>query len=101
MNNNRRKEIERAINRLWTFEIEISETMSKLEDLKSDVEDILTDEEDARDNIPESLQDSERYEKSDAACDNLSNAVDALEDIIISTSIDFQEVASYLQNAME
>lgn len=100
MNNNRRKEIKDVIDRIAGFEIEISETLSKLEDLKSDVEDILTDEEDARDNIPESLQDSEGYEKSDAACDSLSNAVDALDDIV-STSVDFQEVIAYLQNAME
>ena len=100
MNNNRRKEIKNIIDRIASFEIEISETMSKLEDLKSDVEDILAEEENARDNIPESLQDSECYEKSDAACDSLSDAVDALEDII-STSIDFQDVVAYLQNAME
>lgn len=100
MNNNRRKEIKNIIDRIASFEIEISETMSKLEDLKSDVEDILAEEENARDNIPENLQDSECYEKSDAACDSLSDAVDALEDII-STSIDFQDVVAYLQNAME
>lgn len=100
MNNNRRKEIKDALDRIRGFEMEISETMSKLEDLKSDVEDIMIDEEDARDNIPESLQDSERYEKADLACDNLANAVDVL-DNIISTPADFQEVVSYLEAAME
>lgn len=100
MNNNRRKEIKDVLDRIKGFEIEISETMSKLEDLKSDMEDILTDEENARDNIPESLQDSEQYEKADVACDNLANAVDLL-DNIISTPADFQEVIAYLENAME
>lgn len=100
MDNNRRKEIKDVIDRIGNFEIEISETMSKLEDLKSDVESILDDEEEARDNIPESLQDGERYEKADAACDNLSNAVNSLEEIIAAPA-DFQEVIGYLEAAME
>lgn len=100
MNNNRRKEIKNIIDRIGNFEVEISETMSKLEDLKSDMEDILDNEEESRDNIPECLHGSERYEKAESACDNLSDAVNALDDII-DTSIDFQEVIGYLKAAME
>lgn len=37
-----------------------------------------------RDNIPENMQESERYEKADEACDNLSSAVDSLEEAISS-----------------
>lgn len=37
-----------------------------------------------RDNIPDNLQGSARYETADEACDTLSEAVDGLEDIITS-----------------
>ena len=37
-----------------------------------------------RDNIPENMQESERYEKADEACANLSEAVDNLEEVISS-----------------
>ena len=62
---------------------------SIIEDVKEKIEGLLEEEEEARDNIPESLQNSERYERTDAACDNLSNAIDALE-----------EVSSYIEEAI-
>lgn len=58
--------------------------MDQLEDIKSSLEEIQSEEEDYRDNIPENLQGSERYEIADAACDNLSDAVSSLEDVISS-----------------
>lgn len=62
----------------------IQDAADQLEVLKSTLEDIQGEEEEYRDNIPENLQGSERYEKSDEACDTLSGAVDGLEDIITS-----------------
>lgn len=62
----------------------IQDVASQLEELKSTLEDIQGEEEEYRDNIPENLQGSERYEKADEACDTLSGAVDGLEDIITS-----------------
>lgn len=62
----------------------IQDVVGQLEDLKSALEDVLHEEEEYRDNIPENLQGSERYEKADEACDTLSGAVDDLEDIITS-----------------
>ena len=47
-------------------------------------EDTQAEEEEYRDNIPENMQESERYEKADEACDNLSEAVDNLEEVISS-----------------
>ena len=58
--------------------------MDQLEDIKSALEEIQSEEEDYRDNIPENLQGSERYEIADAACDNLSDTVSSLEDVISS-----------------
>lgn len=43
---------------------------------------LLEEEEDARDNIPESLQNSERYERADAACDAIQSSIDSLEEAI-------------------
>lgn len=56
--------------------------LDQLEELKGNLELIQEEEEDYRDNIPENLQGSERYEKADEACDTLSGAVDSLDDII-------------------
>ena len=57
----------------------------KVQDLieiaKEELESILEEEEEARDNIPESLQSTERYERANAACDALSEAVDSLEGV--------------------
>lgn len=66
MNNKRRKEIANAIRQIENV-----------------VSSILADEEEAFDNMPESLQESERGYMSQDAQDNLSNAVDALEEAII------------------
>ena len=58
--------------------------IDQLEELKGSLEDLQAEEEEYRDNIPGSMQVSERYEKADEACDNLSDAVDNLEEVISS-----------------
>ena len=73
MNNQRRKEIVSAIRKIELI-----------------VSDILSDEEEAFENMPESLQGSERGDISQEAQDNLSCAIDALEEAI-----------SYLEDACE
>lgn len=70
MNQARRKNIQDAVN--------------QLEELKSTLEDLQAEEEEYRDNIPENLQGSARYEAADETCDALGEAVDGLEDIISS-----------------
>lgn len=70
MNNTRRKSL-RAL-------------MDQLEEIKSSLVEIQSEEEDYRDNIPENLQGSERYEKAEDACSNLEDAVSTLEDVISS-----------------
>lgn len=66
MNNKRRKEITNVIRQIENV-----------------VSSILVDEEEAFDNMPEGLQESERGDISQEAQDNLSNAIDALEEAII------------------
>ncbi|MCI6468167.1 MAG: hypothetical protein MSA90_22220 [Faecalicatena sp.] len=51
-------------------------------DLKEQLETLQEEEEEYRDNMPENLQGSERYEKADEACDNLYTAVSNLEDAV-------------------
>ena len=58
--------------------------IDQLEELKSSLEDLQSEEEEYRDNMPENLQGSERYELADAACDNLCDAVSNLEETISS-----------------
>ena len=58
--------------------------IDQLEELKSSLEDLQAEEEEYRDNMPENLQGSERYELADAACDSLYDAVSSLEESISS-----------------
>lgn len=69
MNAARRKEIERAIDLLYQA--------------KEIIENVRDDEQDAYDNMPESLQNSERGERMSENVDALDNAADYdIEDII-------------------
>ena len=62
----------------------IQSIADQLGELKGSLEAIQQEEEEYRDNIPENLQGSERYEKAEEACDTLGEAVNGLEDIITS-----------------
>ncbi|WP_269477773.1 hypothetical protein [Hominibacterium faecale] len=68
MNNKRRKAL--------------SEISDKLKVLKSQLEDIVGDEEEYMDNMPESLQGSEKYDIAEQACDSLYDAVSGIEEAI-------------------
>lgn len=75
MNKTRRNELERIIN--------------ALEDLRDDIQNVADDEREAFDNMPESLQQSERGEQiemnaDDLCCvyDDLDNTINALTDIL-------------------
>lgn len=58
--------------------------IDRLEDIKADLEEITYEEEEYRDNIPENLQSSGKYERADEACDNLNDAADTLNEVIDS-----------------
>lgn len=62
----------------------LDEVISKIEEAKELLENLQAEEEEYRDNMPENLQGSERYEATDAAVDNMSSAVDALDEAISS-----------------
>ncbi len=62
----------------------LDEVISKIEEAKELLENLQVEEEEYRDNMPENLKGSERYEAADAAVDNMSSAVDALDEAISS-----------------
>ena len=53
----------------------LTEIISKLEDLRFDIDFYMEEEKDARDNLPENLEGSERYERMDTAAGALEEAV--------------------------
>ena len=57
--------------------------MVQLEELKSSIEEIQ-EEDESRENMPEDLLGSGRYERSEEASGNLSDAISSLEDSISS-----------------
>lgn len=58
----------------------LAELMDKIVDAKDALEEVQGEEEEYRDNMPENLQGSERYEKADEVCNALEEAVSLLEE---------------------
>lgn len=56
--------------------------IAKIQEASEQLESIMDDEVEYRDNMPENLQDSERYELSDSACDSMQEALDNLEEAV-------------------
>ena len=104
MNKQRRKELYAIKERLKVItntdkeNVDLDETKEILEDIKCDLECLYNDEESYMDNIPENLQESIRYEKAEAACDNLEAAVDSVDDAICSD--DFEEMVNAIEEAI-
>lgn len=60
----------------------LNKIIDRIDALMCDLESLKDEEEEYRDNIPENLQGSERYETADEAVDNLESAYDALDEVI-------------------
>ena len=60
----------------------IDEIIAKIQELTEEIECIMADEEEYRDNMPENLQGSERYERADEACSAMQDAIDNLEEAV-------------------
>lgn len=58
----------------------IDEIIQKIEDLTQDIDLVREEEETAYDNLPESIQESERGEQMYEAIDNLESAISSLEE---------------------
>ena len=57
----------------------LREIQSKLEKLGQDLEALKEEEEEYRDNMPENLQESDRYQRADEVCDLLQEALENLD----------------------
>lgn len=68
MNNTRRKQIAKVID--------------ALEGIREDIDSIHAEEEEAFDNMPESLEGTDRYDAMADAVSNLEDAVDLIEELI-------------------
>ena len=73
MNSNRRKEIDRIMERIDSLIADISE-------IKDSIVAVCNEEQEALDNLPESMQEGERGERAQAAIDALEEALSGMED---------------------
>lgn len=62
--------------------MKIIEVVSRLQSIVSTLEDILTEEDDYRDNMPENLQGSARYETSEDSSNRLDSAISSIDEAI-------------------
>ncbi len=60
----------------------LNDIKDQIEMLRCTLEQLAEEEEECRDNMPENLQGSERYEKADEACDSLNSALDSLDEAV-------------------
>lgn len=65
----------------------LEEVIAKIQELSEEIESFMADEEEYRDNMPENLQGSERYEKADEACSAMQDAIDNLEEAVENLEI--------------
>lgn len=80
MNNQRRKELVNIVSAMENVFTPID--IEELEGIKSDIEMVLMDEEMAFENMPEGLQYSYRGEASQEAQNNMSEAIDFIDEFI-------------------
>ena len=76
---------------------QIEAMQSGIFELLGDLEAIREEEEEYRDNMPENLQGSEKYEKADAAVDAITAAYDALEAADSSMSEPIESIEEAIQ----
>ena len=63
----------------------LREVIAVLESIKdNELYELYNEEEEYKDNIPENLRSSERYDVAEAACDSLDEAISSIEDAISS-----------------
>lgn len=71
------------------------ELAGKLSDLKDAIENLKGEEEEYKDNMPENLQQSDKYYAAEAAVDAMDSAISELD------NINMDEIADYLDTAAE
>ncbi len=69
---------------------ELDDVIAKIYGLSEKLELIMSEEEGCRDNMPENLWSTERYEQMENACNSIQMALDS-----------FEEAVSYIESAQE
>ena len=92
MNAKRRKNISQAI----AF---INYAKGKLEEAKDILETCAGEEEEYRDNMPESLQESEKAEKADEAVSNLEESTSTIEEVVDELDNQISELENAINSA--
>ncbi len=96
MNGERRRAITRCSKELHGMREECNSILKRIGIQKECLEDILDEEDEARENMPESLMGSRRYEISEDASESLNEAISNLEEIISS----LEDVEGFLKDAV-
>lgn len=94
MNKARRKELSKVVS-----ELNIIKDKDALYDCINTLESIRDDEQDYYDNIPENLQYSQRAEDSEAAIENMEEALDLLNELY--EAADFDKDSELIEEAIE
>ena len=90
MNKNRRKELCTVASKLLLLKRTENDNIEEdLDAIKNNLSMILYDEESYMDNIPENFQSGYRYQMAEDACNNIENAIDALDDGDIDDAISY------------
>ena len=90
MNKNRRKELCAVASKLLLLKRTENDNIEEdLDAIKNNLSMILYDEESYMDNIPENFQNGYRYQMAEDACNNIENAIDALDDGDIDDAISY------------
>ncbi len=90
MNNERRKEIDRWMER-------VNSLLSDLSEIRDSIESVRDEEQDYLNNLPENMADGERAEKAQAAIDALDEALSSLDD----SETNLGEINTNLESAKE
>lgn len=90
MNSNRRKEIDRIMERIDSLIADISE-------IKDSIVAVCNEEQEALDNLPESMQEGERGERAQAAIDALEEALNGMDE----AECDLNDAKESLETAKE
>lgn len=98
MNSQRRAAIDALLIRLQSTGLHDARAI--LDGIRDDLDAIKSEEEDARDNLPDSLRESEKGEAMDEAIDHLSTAIDAIDAVLDALDLDqLDEAADALNSA--
>lgn len=88
MNKDRRKQLSELCDRVKALEEKINELKELRDGIVTDLESVRDEEQEALDNLPESLQNGERWQDMRSSIDSMESALSSLEDIGLDIEID-------------